>query len=174
LDAGMKGAVASALGLCIALAVPASLRAKGETIRITITGADLVAPIEITDIAILRAFNVWSGPGVFHALGGFQNRTEETEGFVIDWASGFVERPRGLQHYEVAFYVSSSPQPVYVVVYEPDASAERGYVYLPGTADESYPVNTKAIFRGHGFEGHWFRATRAWQQAVAPLITRGR
>ena len=97
------------------------------------------------------------------------------EGFIIDWPSGVLgERPGGLPRYEVAFYVRSSIQPVYVVFYEPDTSGDRGYVYLPGKDDASYRVNVRTIFRGHGFEGRWLRASTAWQQAVAPLLPRGR
>ena len=84
--------------------------------------------------------------------------------------SGRPDLPR----YEVAFYVSTSTQPVYVVLYETEASSNRGFVYLPGKGDELYPVNARTIFRGHGFEGHWLRATRAWQQAVARFLGAGR
>jgi hypothetical protein len=42
--------------------------------------------------------------------------------------------------------------------------------YLPGKSDEYYSLNTQAMSRGHGFEGRWFRATTAWQNAVEKLI----
>ena len=130
--------------------------------------------LEFPHAVILHQFNVWSGAGTFRARGGIANSVEFTEGFIVDWPSGVVtDRPNGLHRYEVAFYAGGS-LPVYTVFYELDTSGDRGYVYLPGTADELYTVNTRAILRGHGFEGHWLRATRSWQQAVAPLITRDR
>jgi hypothetical protein len=165
-----KNILAGVLAMSVALAVSPSLSAKGETTRITISGGDLSSPIAITDPAILRQFQVWSGAGTFHGRGGISNSVEATEGFIVDWPSGVVtDRPDGLQRYEVAFY-AGGPLPVYTIFYELDAVTDRGYVYLPGKADELYTVNTSAIFRGHGFEGHWLRATLAWQQVVARLL----
>jgi len=165
-----KNALACVLAMLIALAVSPSLSAKGETTRITISGGDLSSPIAITDPAILRQFPVWSGAGTFRALGGISNSVEATEGFIIDWSSGVIdERPAGLSRYEVAFY-AGGPLPVYTVFYELDAASDRGYVYLPGSTDESYGVNVRSIFRGHGFEGHWLRANLAWQQARARFL----
>jgi hypothetical protein len=167
---GRRGAVAAALAIFFALAISPSLGAKGETTKIAISGADLTSPIAITDPVILRQFNVWSGAGTFRALGGLENKVEGTEGFIIDWSSGVAaERPAGLQRYEVAFYAGGS-LPVYTVFYEIDVSNDRGYVYLPGPADELYTVNTWAILRGHGFEGHWLRANLAWQQTVGRIL----
>jgi hypothetical protein len=167
---GTREQVAAALVISFALAFSPSLGAKGETTKITISGADLTSPIAITDPVILRQFNVWSGAGTFRALGGLENKVEATEGFIVDWSSGVVgERPAGLQRYEVAFYAGGS-LPVYTVFYELDVSSNWGYVYLPGPADELYTVNTRAILRGHGFEGHWLRATLSWQQTVGPIL----
>jgi hypothetical protein len=157
--------------LLILLAVPALLSAKGTPTRITVNGGDLRTPIEITDPAVLERFNVWAGPGVR------VNGIEEVNGFIIDWSSGVVaERPAGLRHYEVSFYVKyqnrDSEQVAYVVAYECGASAEQGYVYLPGKGDEWYLLNTTTILRGR--EGKWFRATNAWQQVVTSLIASAR
>jgi hypothetical protein len=147
------------------------LYAKGITTKIRITGASLATPIEITDPEVLKNFNVWAGPGTS------MNGVEGTEGFIIDWASGAVaERPSGLDAYEVSFYVKYANRPAseqedqlaYVVSYEAGPSGQ-GYVYLPGKADESYRLNTRAISRRR--EGNWFRATTAWQNAVGKLTT---
>jgi len=164
------------LGWCVSLLMvlgaPVLLSAKGLTTRITVKGPDLSAPVEITDPKILGAFNVWAGAGVR------VNNIPQRDGFIIDWASGVVaERPNGLRRYEVSFYVKYANRPLegqqeqlaYVVLYEPDAGGERGYVYLPGRADEWYGLNTRAIHRG--LEGKWFRATNAWQRAVSPLLS---
>jgi hypothetical protein len=53
-------ALSASLALLI---VPVQLSAKGDTVRITIKGGDLAAPIEITDRAVAAYFRVWSGPG---------------------------------------------------------------------------------------------------------------
>ena len=162
---------AATFSLFVALALSASLTAKGSTTKITITGSTLSEPINITDQVIVSKFQVWAGPGVMHGRGG--TVTEETEGFIIDWSTGVVaEHPNGLPRYDIAFYVGSSDQSVYVVSYEPDASSGQGYVYLPGKGDDVYPVNSSAMFHGHGFEGHWLRASGEWQKVVAPLIAR--
>src|SRR5580700_11069075 len=47
----------------LSLAIPARVFAKADISKITIKGADLKTPIEITDPKILANFNVWTGPG---------------------------------------------------------------------------------------------------------------
>jgi hypothetical protein len=70
----------SIVGLLLMIAT-ASLSAKGKTIRITIQGADLKSPIEITDPKILANFNVWTGPGTFSTQPGFNANAPS---FIID------------------------------------------------------------------------------------------
>jgi hypothetical protein len=173
----MKGTSAAAFGLLMMSVVPASLSAKGNTVKITIKGAGLTTPLEITDPEIGQ-FQVWAG------LGTFKNSVEGTEGFIIDWSKGIVaERPIGVQHYEVSLYSgcqigewgcrTSKPSLCYVVFYDYDPSMEQGYIYLPGEADELFKFNTR-MWHGHGFEGNWSRATRAWENFVRPLIAKAR
>ena len=173
----MKRSFTGALALLAALTVPASLSAKGRSIKITITGADLTTPIESTDDSLER-FGVWEGPGVRI------NGVPQAQGFIIDWPKGVVaERRNGLQRYEVSFYTgckmkesgcrSSQPSLSYVVSYEYDPSTDQGYVYLPGKADRWYPLNTFSIFRG-GLEGYWFFATSGWTKFARPLLERAR
>jgi len=56
--------------------VPTLLLAKGETVRITIQGPGLVAPIEITDPSTVKNFRVWTGPGT---------SSNESQGLIIGW-----------------------------------------------------------------------------------------
>lgn len=152
--------------------LPALLSAKGSTVKIVITGAGLSTPLEITDPNIVD-FNIWSGPGCTHdGFGG--EMIEETEGFIIDWLKGIVtDKPTGLQHYEVAFYTRLNGQPpAYAVLYEYDPSKDKGFVYLPGTGDASYERNVFSMDHGHGYEGHWLRATSVWEQFVRPRIAK--
>jgi hypothetical protein len=164
-----------ALGFCLALS--AALAAKGETTRITVSGGTLTNPVELRDAAIVKTFQVWSGPGTQQCFGGRENCVEGTDGFIVDWSSGEVTARRsGLPHYEVAFYVTDSRVPdrpaterlAYVVDYEYDATTSQGYVYLPAKGDRWWQLNVSSIFRNK--EGHWYRATRAWQDAVTPAL----
>ena len=150
----------------LSLVIPARLFAKGAIIRITIEGADLKTPIEITDFRDFKGvdYNVWSGPGVS------VNRKAQTEGFIIDdWSQPVTERAKGLQRYKVSFYAKFPGEKlVYVVLYEYDPGAGRGYIYLPGRGDDWYSLNMGTIARG--VEGHWYRARTAWDTVVRQLI----
>lgn len=170
--------------ICPAVAVlliwslaPLPLAAKGRTAKITIQGADLKSPIEITDPKV-EQFHVWAGPGVY------VNGVEETEGFIIDWQKGIGARPSAeLRRYNVSFYSGcrtdekgcrqSEPSLIYVVSYAYDAFAEQGYVYLPGPSDQLFRSN-RAMWHGHGFEGNWLRAARACDKFAAPFILKAR
>jgi|SRR6266705_1249046 len=147
------------------LVIPALVFAKAPTSKITIKGADLKTPIEITDFRNFKDvdLNVWAGPGVE------VNGKEQTEGFIIDWSQGVTERPKGLQRYEVSFYAKlPNEELVYVVWYEYDPVTKRGYIYLPGSGDEWYRFNIGTIV--HGVEGHWFRARSEWDSVAEGLI----
>jgi hypothetical protein len=157
----------------------AALTAKGETTKITISGGNLAVPVEMHDASVVKAFQIWSGPGTRQCFNGRENCVEGGGTFIVDWSSGEVtQRPSGLAHYEVAFYVTDSrfggpPPPerlAYIVDYEYDPAAARGYVYLPGKGDEHWQLNVASIYRGR--EGHWYRATQAWLDAVTPLLAR--
>src|ERR1700693_6604577 len=92
------------------LQIPARVFAKADISKITIEGADLKTPIEITDPKILANFNVWTGPGTSGTVPKGADR------FVIEWSQGATERPKGLQRYEVSFYAKfSNEKLVYVV-----------------------------------------------------------
>jgi hypothetical protein len=167
----MKRSATVAFSLLMMSTAPASLAATGRMLKITITGAGLTTPIEITDQKI-REFSVWAGPGVE------VNGVEQAEGFIIDWSKGVVaQRPAVLRDYEVSFYSNfrrSEGSIVYIVSYADDSSTGRGFVYLPGKADEWFKLNASTMFHGHGLEGNWFRATSAWESFVRPLIARAR
>jgi hypothetical protein len=169
----MKQFSISTFGLAVLFALPIALSAKGNTVKIVIKGADLSAALEITDPKVAD-FNVWSGPGCAYTIHGVM--TEETEGFIIDWPKGIVaNKPAALQHYEVAFYTFLKGQPpAYVVLYDYDPTKEQGLVYLPGPGDRWYGANVFSIAHGHDFEGHWLRATGAWESFVRPLIAKAK
>lgn len=160
-----------ALFVAVAVLLPTSLVAKGPTTRIVIvdTQGHSVSLVEPT---VLARFNVWDGPGTFS--GPPNQQTEATTGFIADWTLGAVaSRPGALQRFEVQFFVrdrGTGPERLaYVVLYERDPRTGDGFVYLPGRTDAHFPLNARSIHRGSGYEGHWFRASRAWQQAIKAL-----
>src|SRR5713226_7647402 len=156
----MRMALAVLLNSLLILSVPTLLLAKGKTVKITIKGADLKRPIEISDPKILENFQGWTGP---------ETSTDETPSLIIDSSHGPVTQPpQSLRSYQVSFHTDPHEQIVYVVYYAFSPGAEQGYVYLPGDSDEWAGLNVRTIF--HGVEGKWFRAWSAWERVARPLI----
>jgi hypothetical protein len=154
----------------------AALTGKGSTSRISISGDTLAAPIEIRDATIVNEFQIWAGPGTRSCVAG--HCVEGGEGFIVDWSVGAAAaKPSGLRRYQVSFFVEDEQSPArpklerlaYVVLYEDDPVRSQGFVYLPGKGDQWQGLNWGSIYRG--VEGHWFHATRAWQDVVVPLIS---
>jgi hypothetical protein len=158
----MRSTIAVLLSALLILSASTPLLGKERTVKISISGAGLKSPIEISDPKILTNFSVWTGPGT---------STADQQGFIIDWSKGPVrESTKTLRSYQVAFYAGAPPneQVVYVVYYAFNPGTDPGYVYLPGEADELYSRNVRSIFRG--VEGKWFRASSAWERVARPLI----
>ena len=61
---------------------PLLVLAKGPTLKITIKGANLASPVEITDERILQKFLVWAGTGVSI------NNAPQTGGFIVELEKG--------------------------------------------------------------------------------------
>ena len=156
----MRMALAVLLNSLLILSDPAPIVAKGKTVKITIKGADLKTPIEISDPEILANFQVWTGPGTSGA---------DRQSLIIDWSQGPVgETPRALRRYQVSFHAAPNDRIVYVVYYAFTPGAEPGYVYLPGESDEWAGLNVRSIWRG--VEGKWFHAWSAWERVARPLV----
>ena len=145
------------------LSMPSRLFAKAETSKITIEGASLKAPIEITDRKVLQDFRVWSGP---------LTTGNERQSLIVDWSQGVIPEPtKELPRYKISFYARlASPQEqlVYVVLYAYDPVKRQGYVYLPGRGDEWHDLNVGSIL--HGVEGNWFHAWRLWDRVAEALL----
>jgi hypothetical protein len=152
------------LGCLLLLFVPASALAKGQTVKITIEGAGLRVPIEITDPRVLVSFNVRAGGGTTHADPG------NGASFIIDWSRGAIrEHPAG-PLYKISFWTKEPKEKlVYVVFYQYDRASRQGYVYLPGRQDEWYRLNTQTIYRF--VEGNWLHARSEWDKIAIPLIS---
>ena len=161
----------------LALTIPSW--AKGDMVLVEIMGGHLPSTIKITDPKI-DDFNIWAGPGV-NGVG-----LEQADGFIINWKAGVAAQPRpGLEHYQVAFYagcrtipddpkcLAEKPHLAYVVLYDYDRKAKRGFVYLPRFKEPWGELNCGSICRGTdngGIEGHWFHATDTWTSFVEPIL----
>jgi hypothetical protein len=160
-------------GLLIATTAPLVAFAKGELVRIEVTGPKLSAPLVVADSKVLREFFIWSGPnsGPRHAIGSPQSADSPS---LIDWQEGIKEQvPKGMTVYDVSFFHVFRNQPpegrlTYAVKYAYDPVTKRGYIYLPGPGEENYRLNVSTIF--HNVEGQWFLASSRWESLVAPLI----
>ena len=152
--------------------LPDVARAKGELVRIEVNGETLTAPLAIADPEVVRKFFIWYGPGAGQPIG---SQASLQPGSFIDWHEGIVrEPPEGMTSYEISFYCvfNRSTEPgdrlTYVVRYEYDASAQRGYIYLPGPSEKYYGLNVSAVI--HDVEGNWFHSSSSWESLVRPLI----
>jgi hypothetical protein len=174
----MKATSAAAFSFLILSIVPSTLSAKGDIVKLTITGAGLPTPIEI--YPNIGEFNVWVGPGT--STNGVE-RTDGFNAFIVDWSKGIVRQlPTGLQHHEVSFYTgcrkgegpcrTAEPILAYVVTYAYNPSMDQGFVYLPRNGDQFYRLNVATIVRG--LEGRWFHATSDWEKFARPRIARAR
>jgi hypothetical protein len=158
----------------LALTIPSW--AKGNMVLVEIIGGHLPSTIKITDPKI-DDFNIWAGPGV-NGVG-----LEQADGFIINWKAGVAAQPRpGLEHYQVAFYagcrtipddpkcLAEKPRLAYVVLYDYDRKAKRGFVYLPRIKEPWGDLNCGSIYRGNDINGHWFHATDTWTSFVEPIL----
>jgi hypothetical protein len=129
--------------LIFAVAVPA--HAKRPLERITVSGPDLVKPIELTDSLLLRLSNPWFGN--FLEPNTVQERPPERSRVYL---LTLYARLRGTEL-----------RPIYRFHYAPSGEGTPGLVYLPGKTDPGYRQNVSVILRP-GSDGRWHRATRAW------------
>jgi hypothetical protein len=158
----MKGLVLASI-VVLTFFVSVVLFAKGPTLKVVISGADLSAPIEIGDRGRLADFNIWTGPGT---------SPSKDDGFVANWSSAVTAPPANVKRYRVSFYANhhGDAGADYLIVYAYDPAGRRGYVYLPGRGEVEYERNTFSIYRG--VEGKWFLTRKAWDDLAAPLIER--
>src|SRR5215467_14689122 len=105
----MRKVLAVLLNSLLILSIPVPLLAKGKTVKITIKGAGLNIPIQISDPKILENFQVWTGPGT---------STADRQSLIIDWSQGpLTKPPESLRRYQVSFHTDPNDQIVYVVYY---------------------------------------------------------
>lgn len=135
----------------LAILLVVTIAAKGETIRLTITGPGLPAPLDVTEPAALA--NVWAGRFIGHLA---------------------VEPDTALPRYVVSFVVKppreQQARTMYVVTFVVERDSRRGFVYLPGPGEDGYRMNAGTILRD-GQDGHWHEASEDWSGALAQRIS---
>jgi len=164
------------LCLSMLLAVTTPTWAKGDVVLIEIMGGNLPSTLKITDPKI-NEFNIWAGPGVNGVP------LNQAEGFIINWKAGVAPQPGpDAEHYQVSFYVgcntipddpkclAEKPHLAYVVQYDYDPKSKQGFVYLPRINESWGDLNGGSIYRGNAVNGHWFRASEAWQTFLEPIL----
>jgi hypothetical protein len=143
----MKLAAIVALGLV----ATAELTAKGTTVKLVVSGADLAAPVEIT--RDVQFANPWG------------------DAFVHSWIP-IPAPPAERKRYRVDFYEELGSRDVkmmYVVDYVPSPFG-RGAIHLPGRREEHYRLNVSTIFRD-GHDGQWFTASDDWERVVGSRVS---
>jgi hypothetical protein len=149
----MKMKRAGSVALVGLFLLVAPLAAKGPTVKLTVTGASLTHPVDITSGKALDA-NIWAG----------------------DFLGAPASEPEAsLPRYTVSFFAAPPRQPVavmavmYVVQLALDTRSGEGFVYLPGEGDSDYRTNIHTILRD-GQDGKWHRATPQWSGAIAQAL----
>ncbi len=128
---------------------------KSPTARVTISGGGLMRALQITDPQVLALSNAWGSD-------------------FLDLSRIAADRaPQGLRPYEVTLYTKLAENDVRkacVFYYYPNASNERGFVYLPGHGVLG-SLNEGTIVR-NGRDGMWNYASLRWEGLIKPAIAR--
>jgi hypothetical protein len=140
------------LALTLGLSAPAS--AKGETVRLSVTGPGLDGPLILTDRESIGP-SIWGGD-------------------FVAWDRGRAPTPSSrATRYQVQFFVKPSSREgvrmMYVVNYVWDPETREALVYLPGAGDKWYRLNSSAIMR-EGQDGGWYHAAPSWGDALRDAL----
>jgi hypothetical protein len=139
------------------VALSIGLEAKGTTVRLTLSGPGLSAPVAIVEPAILDQSNVWEGRFI---------------GATLDAA------PRvAAQVYTVRFdvqppeWMRQAPRAMYTVQLARDARSGELLLYLPGRGDAGYALNVTTMLRDTD-DGRWHRPSSTWASSVERYLPR--
>jgi|SRR5689334_11142532 hypothetical protein len=146
--------------LLVALAVTAlsiGLEAKGTTVKLTLTGPDLAAPIEIVEPAILEQSNVWEGSFIGVALDTAPRVSASIYTVRFD-----VQPPE---------WMRQAPRAMYTVQLARDARSGELLLYLPGRGDAGYALNMTTMLRDTD-DGRWHRPSSTWASSVERYLPR--
>ena len=129
-----------------------ALEAKGETVKLAITGPGLTVPVEIVERGIIDQSNVWEGSFIGERI---------------------EDAPQvSLPLYTVTFDVQlpewqrEGVRGMYTVSVARDARGGGLLLYLPGRGEPGYGLNVSTMLRDTQ-DGHWHRPPAAWASLVA-------
>jgi len=139
--------------IAFALLASIGLEAKGATVKLTITGPGLTAPVEIVEAAILAESNVFAG--------SFIGDTVDTapQAKVATYTVSFDVQPPQNRPVKTA----------YAVLLAREVRTGALWLYLPGRGEAGYGLNVGTILRD-GQDGHWHRPPAAWASAIAKYL----
>jgi hypothetical protein len=122
-----------------------------ETVRLTLSGAGIARPLEVTDRQVLALSNVFAGTFIGAPAG---------------------EPDAAWPRYAVIFDVQTRDgvkSPAYSLDYSKNRWTGEGFIHLPGRGDDRYRINIGTIMRGMQ-DGAWHRASDEWSRAINPLL----
>jgi hypothetical protein len=139
----------------VLIAASAVLEAKGTTVKLTLSGPGLAAPIEIVAPAVLTGSNVWEGSFIGDKLG----------------AAPPVKAPIYILTFDVQLpeWMRQGVKTMYTVSLARDAKSGELLLNLPGPGEAGYLRNVGTILRD-GQDGHWHRPPLAWATAIDKYI----
>ena len=128
-----------------------SAQAVKETVRLTVSGPELAAPLVVTGGPILERAHVYVG--------------------------SFIREPTrppdaSRRRYRLTFDVQAIEgvkYEAYVVHYAKGGREDEGDIYLPGPDAAEYRRNISTI-RRTGHDGSWHRAEREWARALNAIL----
>lgn len=150
----MKSIFTAVLSALVLMGAPTtSAFAKGQTVKLAVSGPGIPQTIEITEREAI-APSVWGNA-------------------FFDVAKGPLAAPdAALPRYVVKFYVQppqgGAVEMKYALYLVLDTATERALVYLPAPSDELYRLNT--AMRRNGQEGKWYAAAEKWGRAVQTAV----
>ena len=139
---------------------PCAVVRKGETVKITIQGADLKTPIQITDRKVLANIQGWSGLGTSSAEAGFNPKAP---GFIVDWSQGLTDEPPNYHAMRFRSTLTCPANGSYTLCHMP-LTPQRGTVTCTCPAGATRTITSMWVrfFAVEGnVEGNWFHS---WTQ----------
>jgi len=141
--------------IAFALIASVALQAKGMTVKLTLSGPGLGAPVDIVEPALLEGSNVWEGSFIGETVATVPRVTQP-----LYTVSFTVRTPE---------WMRQPPRTMYTVQVARDARTGALWMYLPGRGEAGYALNVGTILRD-GQDGHWHRPPHAWAAAVARYV----
>ena len=137
------------------LAVSVGLDAKGPTVKLTLSGPGLAAPIDIVEPAILDGANVYAGSFIGETIAAAPRVTRPI--YTVSFA---VQTPE---------WMRQPARTMYTVQVTRDGKSGALLLYLPGRGEAGYALNVGTILRD-GQDGHWHRPPLSWAAAIGKYI----